>query len=312
MAHDLIRPRRTCRHTPHPDMFAGMNGGRCLLFFPGSRPELLAKAVATGAGRVCVDLEDSVAPEDKARAREAVGTLLASDELPEGFVVRINHPDTPHGRHDLDAVLEWASSGHHPALMIPKAESPEDVAEVRSVPAPEGEGDVIPVIETARGLADVEAIASAPGVVALLFGSLDLSTDLGCALEWEPLLYARSRCVVAGRIAGIALIDTPFFDVDDIDGLRSEAIRARRLGFTAKAAIHPSQVGVIDDVFAPREEDIEWARRVMEAADQERGGVFLLDGVMVDAPMVEAARRLLAGVEASGSGRASGPSTERS
>lgn len=277
---------------------AGMNGAHCLLFFPGSRPELLAKAVATGADRVCVDLEDSVAPEDKARAREAVGTLLASAETPEGFVVRINHPDTPHGRHDLDAVSEWASKGRHPALMIPKAESPEDVANVRS--AADGEGDVIPVIETARGLAGVETIAAAPGVVAVLFGALDLSTDLGCALEWEPLLYARSRCVVAGRMAGVALIDTPFFDIDDRDGLRSEAIRARRLGFTAKAAIHPSQVEVIDEIFAPTEEDIEWARRVMEAAEREGGGVFLLEGVMVDAPMVEAARRLLAGVAGGG------------
>lgn len=283
-------------------MLAGMNGARCLLFFPGSRPELLAKAVATGAGRVCVDLEDSVAPEDKARAREAVGSVLASEDAPAGLVVRINHPDTSDGREDLRALGVWAGNGRSPTVMVPKAASADDVEVVRSKVGADPGLDVIPVVETARGLAEVEAIASAPGVAALLFGALDLSTDLGCALEWEPLLYARSRCVVAGRAAGIALIDTPFFDVDDTDGLRSEAMRAQRLGFNAKAAIHPSQVEIIDDVFAPTEDDIEWARGVVEAAEREQRGVFLLDGVMVDAPMVEAARRVLAGVEASGRG----------
>lgn len=290
-------------------MLAGMNGAHSLLFFPGSRPELLPKAVATGAGRVCVDLEDSVAPEDKARAREAVGALLAAGDIPAGFAVRINHPDTPEGRDDLRVLGEWSASGRAPTVMIPKAESVEDlerarsaagIAEVGSAGA-DGRGDVIPVIETPRGIAVVEDIASASGVAGLLFGALDLSTALGCAMEWEPLLYARSRCVVAGRMAGIAVIDSPFFDIEDADGLGSEAVRARRLGFSAKAAIHPSQVEIIDDVFAPTEDDIEWARRVVEAADGEGGGVFVLEGVMVDTPMIEAARRTLAGLKRSGS-----------
>lgn len=273
---------------------ATMFAAPCMLFFPGTRPELLSKAVATGVGLVCADLEDAVAPDDKAIARHAVVELLASRDRAPELVVRVNHPRTPEGVEDLRAL---ARLGGHPApiVMIPKVAGPRDVERVGAALDTDGTpASLLPVIETARGLQAVESIAEAEGVTGLLFGALDLSTELGCELAWDTLLHARSRCVLAARLAGVELLDSPHFDVDDAEGLAEEARQARRLGFTGKAAIHPSQVDVIHDVFRPTEEELARARSVVAASDDVNGGVFLLDGVMVDRPVVEAARRLLA------------------
>lgn len=274
-------------------MLAAMVAAPCMLFFPGTRPELLPKGVATGVRLVCADLEDAVAPDDKPVARDAVIELLASTDRPPELAVRINHPRTPDGVEDLRAL---ARLGGHPSLivMVPKVAGPRDVEKVAAALDTEGAATrLFPVIETARGLQAVESIAEAEGVTGLLFGALDLSTELGCELAWDSLLHARSRCVLAARLAGIELLDSPYFDVEDAQGLAEEARRARRLGFTGKAAIHPSQVDVIHDVFRPTEEELDRARRVVAASDDASAGVFLLDGVMVDRPVVEAARRLL-------------------
>lgn len=281
-----------------------MTDTSCLLFFPGTRPELLTKAAASGAGLACLDLEDAVAPESKEAARASAVQLTETHGGPPRLVVRINHPSTPHGRLDLEALAEVDDAGEI-TLMLPKASGARDVERVaRALGGQHGNGDdgravsIIPVVETARGLAAVQEIASAEGVGAIMFGGLDLSVELGCALAWEPLLYARSRCVLAARLAGVELIDTPFFDLEDPDGLRAEAERARGLGFTAKAAIHPRQVETIRAAFAPTVDEIDGARRVVEAAEREGAGVFLLDGRMIDRPVVDAARRLLARIEA--------------
>lgn len=275
-------------------MFARMTDTSCLLFFPGTRPELAAKAAASGAGRVCVDLEDSVAPASKAEARASALELLDTYDGPATLVVRINHPSTPEGRRDVESIAGLGGGPRRVSVMVPKTESARDLAAVAEELADGLDAlSTIPVIETARGVAGVEDITAAPGVSALLFGGLDLSVDLGCTLEWESLLYARSRCVLAARLAGIEPIDTPWPDLDDTDGLRREAERARRLGFTAKAAIHPSQVAIIRDAFAPTEVEIERARRIVDAYEREGSGVFRLGDAMVDRPVVDAARRLL-------------------
>jgi citrate lyase beta subunit len=258
-----------------------MSGTRCLLFFPGTRPELLAKALATGVDRVCMDLEDAVSAESKDDARSVALGVLHDPALDERrFVLRINHPRTPEGRRDIEAIASRGPST--PTLMVPKA----DCADERA--------SLIPVIETARGLADVESITAADGVSGVVFGGLDLSIDLGASPEWEALLYGRSRTVHAARLAGVGVVDMPFFDISDPNGLRLEAERVRRLGFSGKAAIHPSQVGVIQAAFTPSGPEIARARRLVEAYDRERKGAFLLDGVMIDRPAVEAARSLLA------------------
>ena len=275
-------------------MLAVMPTTTCLLFFPGSKRELFPKAIATAAWQVCADLEDSVTPEEKSSARASVLELLAEEADCARLVVRINHPSTADGVRDLEALAGLGRRPSRLTVMLPKIDASTQVDEVRAFLAADlGEVSFIPIVETARGLARVEEIAAARDVSALLFGSLDLSVALGCAREWEALLYARSRCVLAARLAGVGLVDAPYFDVGDADGLRFEAGRARRLGFTGKAAIHPSQVAVIDSVFAPTEDEVERARRIVSVFEREGRGAFLLDGVMIDRPVVEAARRVL-------------------
>ena len=275
-------------------MLARMPGPRCLLFFPGSRPELLPKAVASGADRVCMDLEDAVAPEAKGTARAAALDMLTRPPVDRArLVVRVNHPASEAGAADLEAIASL--DGASPTLMVPKVDGPEELHELRDRLGGRGAGTVlIPMIETVRGLARVEAIASVEDVEALMFGGLDLSIELGASLDWESLLYARSRTVHAARLAGVHVLDMPFFDAADDEALRAEAERAGRLGFSGKAAIHPRQVGPIQAAFTPSDEQVARARRLVEAYERERMGAFLLDGVMVDRPAVEAARALLA------------------
>ena len=296
-------------------MLAAMDLATCLLFFPGSRPELAAKAVDSGAEVVCADLEDAVAPEEKPRAREAVLELIRELRRPEVLAIRINHPTSPPGRADLAALADLPP-GARPRILVPKVSAPSELQAVVDalggddhggdgtgdpVSSADGPCRLVPVVETARGLAAVEAIAGEERVDGLLFGALDLGAELGCDGSWESLLYARSRCVAAAAGASVPLLDTPHVALDDDEDLELAATRARRLGFTGKAAIHPRQVPVVQRAFRPGPEEVEHARRVVKAAESAGGGVFLLDGSMVDGPVVEGARRVLrrAGAETS-------------
>jgi len=277
----------------------------CLLFFPGDRPDLLTRALASSAGLVCADLEDAVTAAAKDDARAAVLDLLrGANSADRGRIaVRINHPSSAHGMRDLEALVALGSDPQDPdflphVVVVPKAAGEGELDAVRKRLSTAGAAPrLIPIVETAVGLASVERLATVDGVAALLFGGLDLSRELGCELDWEPLLYARSRCVLAARLAGIGLLDTPFFDLDDREGLESEARAARKLGFTGKAAIHPAQVPVIDEVFTPTGEEIAAARRLIEAYEGSSRGAFALDGMMVDRPVIEAARSVLSRAE---------------
>jgi len=319
-----MTPRSSRRSTAHEPLQAPC---RCVLFVPGSRPDRYAKAVASGADRVCVDLEDAVAPGDKSRARANVVELLSGGQWDAArSIVRVNHPATEEGEADL-AALERAlasrgarsrpgevgpSRGPRLTVMVPKCASRDDLEAVRRAlpaagPALPASGPtlpasgptllMIPVVETAAGVARVEEIATTPSVGALLLGGIDLTTELGAALEWDSLLYARSRLVLAAALAGVRAIDVPFLDTSDAAGLRHEADRVRRLGFAGKAAIHPDQVDVIQEAFTPSQEEVDRARRILEAGGGGEG-VFLLEGRMVDRPVVEAARRIVATSEA--------------
>ena len=177
--------------------------------------------------------------------------------------------------------------------MIPKVAAADGV---RSAQRLLGEDiPLFPIIETAAGLENAVHIgAASPAVAALMFGGFDLSAELGAEPEWEPLLYARSRVVHAAAMSGLDTIDMPSRDFRDLTRLRDEAEKAGRLGFTGKVAIHPAQIPVIHDVFTPSPEEVEQARRIVEADRAAGGGAVSLDGRMVDRPVVEAARRVLA------------------
>ena len=267
---------------------------RCVLFFPATRPDRYEKALASGVDAVCVDLEDAVALDDKDRGRaEAVVLLEAREPCDAATIVRVNAYGSPFGRADLDALC--AASAAPDAIMLPKVDGPEDVLAVEGALREGGlRVPLIPMIETARGLAAVEEIATcSSSSSALLFGGVDLSTELGASIGWDELLYARSRVVHAVALGGIDAIDMPFLDVSSAEELEAEAVAVKRLGFTGKAAIHPSQVGIIQERFAPSEDEIARARMLIDAYEAEGGNAFLLDGVMVDRPVIEAARKIL-------------------
>ena len=209
-------------------------------------------------------------------------------------ILRVNEPASALGDRDLAAVL---AAGVRPdALMVPKVGEPETIRALDQRLAPALEGlPLVVQIETARGLAAAEAIAAAsPNVAVLFFGAVDLSAELGCAIEWDALLYARSRVVVAAALAGVDAMDTPCMDVAATAQLGDEARAVRRLGFTGKAAIHPTQVRVIQAAFSPDDDEVAWAGRIVEAYEANAGGVLLVDGKLVERPVIASAQRILA------------------
>lgn len=272
---------------------------RCFLFFPGSRPALHPKAVASGADGVCADLEDAVGPAGKDAAREAVAGLVEREAGEAGagghlLIVRVNAPDTDAGARDLEAL---AGLGALPdALLVPMVTGVASLERVREALGERaGELPLIALIETARGLATVDALGAVVAPEgALMLGGHDLSLELGARPGWEPLLHARSRIVHAAALAGVPALDMPLLELDDPEALRREARRARELGFSGKAAIHPDQVAPIQARFTPTDDEVEEARRVVEASGKAGGDAVLLDGKVVDGPVLEAARRTLA------------------
>ena len=250
------------------------------LFVPACRPERFAKAAASGADGVILDLEDAVSVADKDSARAA----LRSDFTGLDVIVRINGVGTPWHEADLRATRELPLA----AVILPKSEDPEAGATVVSAL---GGRPVIALIETARGLASARAIAALPGVERLAFGSIDFCADLGCAHSREALLPIRSEMVLASRLAGIAPpIDGVTVQLDDPAIAYADAVHARELGMTGKLCIHPNQIAEVARAFAPTRAEIEWARRVLASGD----GATLVDGQMVDEPVRLRARAILA------------------
>jgi len=258
---------------------------RSYLFVPGDRPERIAKARASGADAVIVDLEDAVAPAGKTAARDAVAGAL---DPAAPVVLRINGAET--AWFDDDARLAT-----HPgvaAVMLPKAAAVEPVTALRSA---SGGRPVLALIESAAGMANLKALAAAPGVVRLVFGSIDFQLELDIADDDLALLPFRMRLVLASRVAGLpAPVDGVTTALDDAARIEAEARRARSLGFGAKLCIHPRQVAFVNGAFSPSEAELAWAQRVVDAAAAADGAAVAVDGKMVDAPVLVRARRLLA------------------
>lgn len=267
---------------------------RSLLFVPAVRPDRYGKALATAADAVCIDLEDSVGFDAKDSARAAAVDLFRGRSPTQAEVsLRVNDPRSELGKQDLDAI---GNSGIRPdALMLPKVSDPDDVVLVEAVLGSGLSGlPLIVQLETARGVAAAHEIGAASDrISALFFGAIDLSADIGCAVAWDALFFARSQVVLAAGVSGVAAIDSPFMDVGALDALREECRRVRQLGFVGKAAIHPTQVPVIQDAFSPTLEEIAWAHQVVDAYEANRGGVLLLEGRLVERPVVRAAQRIL-------------------
>lgn len=262
---------------------------RTALFVPATRPERIPKAFASGADRVIVDLEDAVEPQRKAEARDLLAAF-AQAHPDARLLVRVNAAD--HAEHAADLRL-CAALGIVSAVVLPKADDASHVATAASLGKP-----VWPIIESARGLVALGAIAATPGVERLVLGNLDLTLDLGLrrgsVVAAGVLDQARFQILLHTRAAGLApAIDGVHPDIHDRDGLVRACTHARDLGFGGQLCIHPGQVPVVHETLAPDPQELDWARRVLAAA---AGGdsVFVVDGQMVDAPVVGLARRVVA------------------
>ena len=269
---------------------------RSFIFTPGLRPEMFPKALATGADIVCVELEDGIAPKDKAAARANAMKLFESPQADDGVerIVRINSLREGFGIADVQAVL--ATDTPPPALMMPKVRSPDEVAMLDNLLTERGHDTRLHVIiETNAGLEAAYRIAHcSPRIDAMFFGGVDMAAELRCRNEWEPLLYARSRVVHAAASAGLDVIDVPYLDLEDLDGMKRAATQARDLGFSGKGAVHPRQIEVLNAVFTPSADRIARARRIIAEFEAADTGLVVIDGKLIEKPVLREMHRIVA------------------
>ena len=254
------------------------------LFVPGDRPDLFAKAAASGADAIIIDLEDAITPQSKESARKAA---CRHDISSVPVILRINGAGTAWHADDLAAL----SAADIAAVMLPKAETSESIAAMSRAlgrPLP-----VIALIESAKGLGSLVQVLTAPHIAAIAFGSLDYSVDLDCSPDWDSLVAARSEIVLRSRLAGRpGPLDGVTTNLTDQEITEQDAARARRLGFRGKLAIHPRQIGPILTAMSPTPDEIAWAKKVLTSVNDS--ALVAVDGDMVDAPVIARARRILA------------------
>ena len=271
-----------------------MRACRSFLLTPGSRPDTFRAGFAIGGDAIIVDLESTVAPEDKQRARENA-LAWVREPATEDFtrIIRINSPRSITGLRDLLALHE---SGTEPdAIIIPKCESSDELRLVADLlDGAQSSIGIIPMIELARAVFVADQIAAAhQRVCGLFLGGGDLAADLGAEGSWENLLFARSRIVAAAATTGIAAIDVPYFKADDA-GLKSEAVASRKLGMTGKAALHAGQLAAINTVFTPSAEAVTNARLVVAAWASSGKSIPVLNRHVIEPAMIREAERVLA------------------
>lgn len=278
---------------------------RSLLFVPGHRHEMIAKAAASGADAIIMDLEDGVAPAEKPAARRAVAAAL-DGPLPDRLVVFVRLNSTGSGR--LDDDVREALRARADGVCLPKCESPADVRAVAArllaaedrLALPRGRLRMLALVETARGVIASAAIArESRRVYGLVFGAEDFTADTGMprTREGTELAAARTAVSLAAHAAGVDAIDGIFADFRDADGLAHDTMEARRLGYTGKTLIHPAQIPPVHRMFAPGPDEITKARRIVEAFERGEAagsGIVVVDGAMVDRPVVLRAQRVLA------------------
>ncbi len=277
-----------------------MNKQRSYLFVPATSLSLIKKAVLSVADIVIVDLEDAVALSEKQAARDVMKEALKVYKQEHKIIVRINSLETSLWEADLETAINNGAAG----IMLPKAEDEQGIQRVsnkiREIRESKDEAfELIPLIESAKGVQFAYAIASADSLVsALAFGSIDFSLDIDCELtpEGMELLFARSQLVIASKAAGIRPpIDAVYPNLTDEEGLKNQTVFANQLGFKAKLVIHPKQLEVVHRVFSPSDEEITMAKKIIEAFEQaEKEGIasIKVEGQFVDYPIYKKAKKL--------------------
>jgi citrate lyase subunit beta/citryl-CoA lyase len=270
----------TERQQGHDSAGVAVNA-RSMLFVPGNRPERFDKAIATGADSVIIDLEDAVAPDAKQGALEQALAWLGAGN---SAVVRVNAVGTPWHEAEVAALAGTCAS-----VMVPKSHSTDELASVHAVV---GER-IIALVETARGIRDADLVASAPGVVRIALGNVDLSAELGVdPASHAALAYSRGRLVAASAAAALAPpVDGVTTVLDAPDVLAADLDVTRELGFGGKLCIHPRQVVPVNAALRPNEDELAWARRVRDSASAD--GVSVVDGLMVDPPVIARALQII-------------------
>lgn len=269
---------------------------RSFIFVPGLRPDMYPKALSSGADIVCVELEDGIAPRDKAEARKNALALFERTQSDDGVerIVRINSIRERFGIEDVQAVVSTETPP--PALMMPKVHTPDEVVLLDQLLSEAGHSTRLHVIiETNAGLEAAFDIARCSDRIdAMFFGGVDMAAELRCQNAWEPLLYARSRVVHAAISAGLDVIDVPYLDLDDPQGMREEAENARDLGFVGKGSVHPKQIGVLNEVFTPSIDQIARARRIISEFEAADTGLLVIDGKLIEKPVLRNMYRIIA------------------
>ena len=278
MTHRIIRPRRS------------------FIFTPGLRPDMFPKALASGADIVCVELEDGIAPKDKAEARQKALALFEVPQADDGVerIVRINSMRERFGIEDVNAVL--ANKTPPPALMMPKVRTPDEVVMLDQLLTEASHATRLHVIiETNEGLEAAFEIAKCSSRIdAMFFGGVDMAAELRCKNTFESMIYARSRVVHASAAAGLDVIDVPFLDLEDPEGMRVEAEKVRDLGFSGKGSIHPKQIAALNEVFTPTQAQIARARRIISEFEKADTGLVVIDGKLIEKPVLRDMYRIVA------------------
>ena len=266
---------------------------RSFIFTPGLNPEMFPKAIASGADMVCIELEDGIAIKDKDEARKNTIEALKTLEVKSGveLVVRVNCQRTKFGLLDLEAFI--SSNLKVKAIMLPKVKTSDEIKFIDDLLTDCNlDTDLHVIMETNEALQNIYDIAhSSKRIVALYFGGVDMAAELRVPNSYENLLYARSKLVHAGASVGIDVIDVPYLDLEDMDGMKKEAELVRDLGFTGKGSIHPKQINILNEIFTPSKEEISKAKKIVDQFNESNTGLVVIDGKLIEKPVLREMQR---------------------
>ena len=266
---------------------------RSFIFTPGLNPDMFPKAIASGADMVCIELEDGIAIKDKNEARKNTIEALKTLEVKSGveLVVRVNCQRTKFGLLDLEAFI--SSKLKVKAIMLPKVKTSDEIKFIDDLLTDCNlDTDLHVIMETNEALQNIYEIAhSSKRIVALYFGGVDMAAELRVPNSYQNLLYARSKLVHAGASVGIDVIDVPYLDLEDMDGMKKEAELVRDLGFTGKGSIHPKQINILNEIFTPSKEEISKAKKIVDQFSESDTGLVVIDGKLIEKPVLREMQR---------------------
>ena len=247
------------------------------IFIPANKLDWISKAFDKGADSVILDLEDSIAKKEKVSTREALFLHLKENKYEVNLIVRVNSIDEDLGIDDIKRLNQPDLDIE--AFMLPKIEDPQKISNLPEI-------NVIALLETPKSIKNISDIASHHKVKGLALGGADLSASMGSSMDWDSLLYARSKIILESSINDLFSIDSPFMDIENLESLELESRKARSMGFSGKAAIHPSQIEVINRSFLPSHSEVEEAKQIIKAFNNSSSAVISFEGKMIDQPII--------------------------